>query len=348
MQTVSEFCHAGQNSFGLVRLLAAAAVVLSHSYVITLGPDTLEPLEALTGYPLGAHAVYIFFTVSGLLVAASFERRPNILAFGAARFFRIYPGLIAATILVFFACILLAGTADFGTALKESVSGYFAKILIGLAGSGTIRGVFESLPEAGRVNVPLWTLKYEVMSYIGLGLVMAIIIKTRWMSPVTACAAITVLSGAWLLQSKAYNDSNFFDHIAQFTFAFWIGVLAWHLRSKVQVRWDILLALFALTVGAIYFELPFVAHLLMLLSGYTALFVAQFRFGQITAFTDKNDLSYGVYILGWPVQQLLVLYGVGTTPIANALLALMIVMPLAFISWRLVEKPSLRLKDRFA
>jgi peptidoglycan/LPS O-acetylase OafA/YrhL len=348
MRTVSEFCHAGQNSFGLVRLLAAAAVVLSHSYVITLGPDTLEPLEALTGYPLGAHAVYVFFTVSGLLVAASFERRPNILAFGAARFFRIYPGLIAATVLVFLLCTLLAGTADFGTALRQSITSYFAKILIGLAGSGTIPGVFETLPEAERVNVPLWTLKYEVISYIGLGLVMAVIVKTRWVSPAIAATAIIAISGAWLLQGKAYNDSNFFDHVAQFSFSFWIGVLAWHLRAKVQVRWEILLALFAFTVGAIYFEMLFVDHFLMLLSGYLALFVAQFRFGKITEFTDKNDLSYGVYILGWPVQQMLVLYGIGTTPIANTLLALIIVIPVAFLSWRLVEKPSLRLKDRFA
>ena len=86
----------------------------------------------------------------------------------------------------------------------------------------------------------------------------------------------------------------------------------------------------------------------MLLSGYLALYIAQFRFGAATQFTDKNDLSYGVYIFGWPIQQLLLLYGLGTQPLTNTGMAWIILLPLAYASWRFVEKPSLRLKDRFA
>jgi peptidoglycan/LPS O-acetylase OafA/YrhL len=348
MKTIDDFCHAGQNSFGLVRLLAAMAVVLSHAYVITGGPQTLQPLEALTGYPLGAHAVHVFFTVSGLLVAASFDRRPNLLAFGAARFFRIYPGLIVATVLVFLVCAIFASTADFATIIKGSIVGYFAKILIGLAGSGAIPGVFETLPEAGGVNVPLWTLKYEVMSYIGLGIVMAIVVKTRWITAIQAAGIIIAISAIWLLKGKAYNDANFFDHIARFSFAFWCGVMAWHLRSRIPIMWEILVALLAVTAWMIYLGWPMGPHCLMLLSGYIAVFVAQYRFGAVTNFTDRNDLSYGVYILGWPAQQMLMQFGLGINPIANTVLALIIVLPLAFLSWRFVEKPSLRLKDRFA
>ena len=101
MKTIADIAPAGNNSFGFVRLMAAIAVVISHAFVITRGASTLQPLEALTGYPLGAHAVHVFFTVSGLLVAASFDRRPSLTAFATARFFRIYPGLIVATVAVF-------------------------------------------------------------------------------------------------------------------------------------------------------------------------------------------------------------------------------------------------------
>jgi peptidoglycan/LPS O-acetylase OafA/YrhL len=346
MKTIADFCHAGNNSFGLVRLMAAMAVVLSHAYVITGGPQTLQPFEALTGYPLGAHAVHVFFTVSGLLVAASFERRPSVVAFGAARFFRIYPGLVAATVSVFIVCALFASTADFETIIKGSITGYFAKILIGLAGSGTIPGVFEALPETG-VNTPVWTLKYEVMCYICLAIVMAFVVKTRIISAAQAACIIIIICTIWLLQGKAYNDAGFFDHIARFSFAFWCGVLAWYLRGKIAVVWQVLVILFALTVLMIYFHTPLVPHFLMLLSGYLALFIAQHRFGGMVSFTEKNDLSYGVYILGWPVQQMLMLYGLGTTPVTNTALAWIVVLPMAFLSWRFIEKPSLRLKDRF-
>ena len=347
MNFIGDISTAGKNSFGLVRLAAAIAVVISHGWVVTGGAHMVEPLEAVTGYPLGAHAVHVFFTVSGLLVAASFERRPNIVAFGAARFFRIYPGLIAATIGVFLVCAIFASNAGFAAIIKGSVTGYFAKILISFAGSGAIPGVFETLPYAGGVNVPLWTLKYEVACYIALALIMAFIVRTKLVTPLAAAGAIIAVSGVWLLQGRAYDDANVFDHMARFSFAFWVGVAAWHLRNRVPLRAVVLAALLAITAVSIYFHLPSVPHALMLLSGYLAVFVAQYRFGALSEFTDKNDLSYGVYILGWPVQQLFLLNFPGMHPLENAFVALAVVLPLAFLSWRFVEKPALGMKDRF-
>lgn len=344
MKTIADIAHAGNNSFGLVRLLAAIAVVISHAFVITGGASTLQPLEALTGYPLGAHAVHVFFTVSGLLVAASFERRPSIVAFGAARFFRIYPGLIAATFIVFGLLALFVSTAPMAEVIRGSITGYFAKILIALAGSGAIPGVFEGLPHEG-VNVPLWTLKYEVLCYIALGAGMAFITRFPVVRPLTLCWMMIGASSIWLLQGEAYNDANFLDHVARFSFAFWCGVAAWHLRERISVHAGILAGLFAFTALAIALALPVVPHALMLLSGYLALFVAQFRYGLISTFTDRNDLSYGTYIYGWPIQQTLVWAGLALTPAINAPAALVIVLPLAFLSWRLVEKPALKWKD---
>ena len=58
MTIISDFATAGKNSFALVRLVAAMAVVVSHSYIIAGGMAVLQPFEALTGYPLGAHAAW--------------------------------------------------------------------------------------------------------------------------------------------------------------------------------------------------------------------------------------------------------------------------------------------------
>ena len=347
MKVIANISAAGNNSFGLVRLLAAMAVVVSHGYLIVDGHAGYEPLEAFTGYPLGAHAVHVFFTVSGLLVAASWERRPHIVAFGAARFFRIYPGLLAATVAVFLVCAVFASNVGWFELIMGSVIGYFAKILIALAGSSAIPGVFETLPNPGEVNTPLWTLKYEVICYISLALVMAVIGRNRVISPLAAAFAVVVLSSIWLLQGKDYNDAKFFDHIARFSFAFWCGVVSWQLRDLIPLRTVVLAALFALTTVSIYFHLPTVPHSLMLLSGYLAVFVAQYRFGALSVFTDRNDLSYGVYIYSWPAQQLLLLNFPSISPLGNGLAALGIVIPLAFLSWKYIEKPALRLKDRF-
>jgi peptidoglycan/LPS O-acetylase OafA/YrhL len=344
MKTIADIATAGNNSFGLVRLIAAMAVVVSHAFVITGGAATVQPLEALTGYPLGAHAVHVFFTVSGLLVAASFDRRPSLTAFAAARFFRIYPGLIVATVAVFAVAALFISNAPFAEILKGSITGYFAKIFIALAGSSAIPGVFEGLPHEG-VNVPLWTLKYEVLCYIALGVGMAFLTRFPVVSPLTLCWIVIGASSIWLLQGKAYNDAGFLDHVARFSFAFWCGVAAWHLRHRIPVNHMILAVALTVTTVSIALKLPVLPHALMLLSGYFALWVAQYRYGWLSSFTDRNDLSYGTYIYGWPVQQLLLWSGLAVTPITNAAAALVFVLPIAFSSWKLVEKPLLQFKD---
>ncbi len=59
-----------------------------------------------------------------------------------------------------------------------------------------------------------------------------------------------------------------------------------------------------------------------------------------------NDISYGLYIYAFPVQQ--VLAGMGAISLGIgwfALLSLIATVPLALASWLLVEKPSLRLKS---
>ena len=61
------------NNLNLIRLLAAAAVLVSHAYPITLGDGAEEPLTAELGFTLGTVAVYVFFAISGFLIAGSYE-----------------------------------------------------------------------------------------------------------------------------------------------------------------------------------------------------------------------------------------------------------------------------------
>ncbi len=61
----------------------------------------------------------------------------------------------------------------------------------------------------------------------------------------------------------------------------------------------------------------------------------------------RTDLSYGVYIYAFPVQQLLVICGLGImNPIVFAIIAAIATLPLAALSWILVEKPAMSLKSR--
>ena len=62
----------------------------------------------------------------------------------------------------------------------------------------------------------------------------------------------------------------------------------------------------------------------------------------------KNDLSYGIYIYAFPVQQLVCGYTVSrnigwlVTLVVSSVLTFM----LAALSWFLIERPALRLRPR--
>ena len=75
-----------------------------------------------------------------------------------------------------------------------------------------------------------------------------------------------------------------------------------------------------------------------------AVFYAVYRLPHVDL--DRfGDISYGVYIYAWPVQQLV--WTPGQSGYANAALATLIVIPVAYLSWRLVEKPALNLRRIF-
>ena len=61
----------------------------------------------------------------------------------------------------------------------------------------------------------------------------------------------------------------------------------------------------------------------------------------------RTDLSYGVYIYAFPMQQLLIVCGLRfLKPLVFFPVATLATLPMAALSWFLVEKPALSLKSR--
>ncbi|MEQ1612357.1 MAG: acyltransferase, partial [Hyphomicrobiaceae bacterium] len=50
-----------RNSFGVIRLAMAIAVLVSHSYWFTTGSKIADPMVRFTGHSIGEHAVQVFF-----------------------------------------------------------------------------------------------------------------------------------------------------------------------------------------------------------------------------------------------------------------------------------------------
>jgi peptidoglycan/LPS O-acetylase OafA/YrhL len=78
---------------------------------------------------------------------------------------------------------------------------------------------------------------------------------------------------------------------------------------------------------------------------YAVLTIGLARTPYVARTARFGDFSYGLYLYAFPVQQLVIdVWGVHGTA-ANFLVVLAITLLLAVLSWHLVERPALALKD---
>ena len=334
-----------KNSFNLVRLVAALAVVFSHSFLIPIAPGAPEPLSAETPFNLSQHAVNAFFVLSGLTLTQSIVQKPNILSFAIARALRIFPALIG------FGLVFAFLVGPFVT--KLPLSEYWGDLHTWIYALGVPiffqhatppHEIFTTVPLAGSVNNPLWTIKYEVAAYVALAICSFLgVLRSR--DGVLLSTAI--LFGLLIIFNSESDEGirGAMHQTARFGSCFMLGVLAYFYRESIPVSWLLLpiTLVIAFAVRGTFFE----KHAFLALIAHFVIVFGALNYGALTRWTRETDISYGVYIYGWPTQQVIVtVFGsIGIAGLAS--LSLLIVPLLGLLSWHLIEKPALALKKIF-
>lgn len=343
---LSEILAPDRNSFNLVRLAAAVAVLISHVYVLRAGPGSPEPLSTITPFTLGQHAVNAFFFISGLTLSFSLARNPSLLHFAWARVLRVMPGLFVFGVVFAF----VAGPALTSWKLVD----YFAdartwlypfSVIVQFAQAAPPHGIFSTAPFFEVSNDPLWTIKYELAAYAGLALLqlMGLLRTAAVLTAVILTATAVFILTAPL--ATGISGSFWLYHLSRYGFCFLIGALAFNLRNYVPLSPWLLLVTSAIAVAAANTKLSPVACIMLV--AHLVVVVGAGNFGPLTRWTRTTDISYGTYIYGWPVQQFVVVLFPAMGAGAMLLCALVAIFPLAFLSWTLVEKPALELKRVF-
>ena len=339
---LSESIAPERNSFNLVRLLAAIGVIVSHAFLIPNGVGSQEPLQQLTGLTLGQHAVHVFFVISGLTLARSLELSSSMVRYAVSRFLRIVPALVGfGVIFAFIVGPIVSKSPWEEYFLNEKTWQYPFLVWLQFQNTPPPPPIFESVPIAGAVNNPLWTIKYEIFAYVGLGLFavgrlfqkMTVLVGT-----LVALAALTIA-----LQPYELNHSlGPLFQAAKFGTCFMLGVVAYFLKQFIPAKaiWLAVSLLIAVAFSNSNFAiLPFI-----LLDAHFALIVGSHDYGALSAWTRVNDVSYGAYIYGWPTHQSLVAIFPGIGMFSGGALTLIIVLTVGLLSWRAIEKPALLLK----
>lgn len=310
----------------------------------------------LTGQQLtcGMVGVGLFFVISGYLVEQSRERQPGLLPFLQARGLRILPALI----LVILASALILGPLWTTLPAQEYFSngqtwGYLLNVKL-FPLQDSLPGLFKENFIRESVNGSLWTLPYEVLCYAALFITAALAGRFRaevfvigavacyllWLV-LDAAAAVPGPRHPLLLNAAGVNSRDF----AAFACMFFAGsALAASGRTLAHPAWALaatIALIAAITVGLAREALP----LCLPIFGVSVAHLA----GSALGLRERvGDMSYGVYLWAFPIQQWLVMPGgpLLRQPELHLLVSALLVVPLAWLSWHQVERPALKWKRR--
>jgi peptidoglycan/LPS O-acetylase OafA/YrhL len=320
-----------QNNFDFLRLTAATMVLISHQFILN---GKAEPL--IFGHTLGYFAVFIFFIISGYWVTKSYKEDSIFLRFIIKRLLRLIPGLTVCVLVCFF----IIGPIGFSGDVKNyfGIKEYWKFLRnIFFISKSELQGIFEKNPYPNTLNGSLWTLSIEFKWY----LVLAVLGYFKMINKKIIFLIILFSIICWIyINYFSYEQKNFksFFYLGNF---FLTGVLLFLIELNLFIVFISLL----FSVLLILFEF----YYLGLLVGLPPLiiYIGLQSFKYINKINRIGDLSYGVYLFAFPIQQtIFYFFGLKLTFNSSFLLVIVLTYLLAYFSWHFIELPVLRLKKK--
>ena len=336
------------NNLNLLRFTAATAVVYAHSFGI-MDRTSEERFYSVYGIGLGDIGVDAFFVVSGFLVTKSLCSK-DLRSFIWARVMRIYPALWVSSLLFVVAAGLFTSplpAIDFWSRHDTLLYLFRNATMLPRIGGETLLPFAFDMDHA-EFNSSLWTLPLELQMYMLLCL-LGILGALRY--PIIAVGVACFGAIGFVGDSFGWFHLVVMDR-ARFIFMFFCGSSFYLLRERVIMSGVVATACVTALAGAAILTSNHVLHRLVLAAvlPFLTLWFGFVPGGPIRRFNRLGDYSYGLYILACPVQFFLADRHGSLAPWGLFALTMMIVLPMAIVSWRYVESPALHtpLPARFA
>lgn len=342
-----------ENALDLIRLFAAAQVMVLHSFEFTVYTLTdnlfFDLLRLFPGVP-------VFFFISGYLISKSYEHSPNLLSYIRNRVLRIFPALI---ICVFLNLIMIAMTGYFSiveASFLDLLQLFLAKItVLQFYNPDFMRGFGD-----GVLNGSLWTICVELQFYFIVPILYEIFrLKRRRANRelLLSILVFVVANRLLYLSEDGFSETvvwklyrvSFIPWIYMFLFGLFVqrnfSVLAAALES-IKFRY-LFVPIILIFIVLQHLGLEFGNNIPPFVFFPIALTVFSFAYSFpefSTRMLKGNDVSYGVYIWHMPIVNQL-LYLKDNIQVFDVILVNLISVVLAILSWFLLEKRMLGLKQ---
>lgn len=320
------------NSYDLLRHFAALLVLYSHQFALHGSTEPVAPFWDSYGFV----AVAIFFSISGYFMPASFKRSGNFVEFIKRRLRRLLPGMVVCAFLMTYvlgAIYTSEPTWSYLTSKGAWVTFLKYSMFLGQA----IPGVFQNYIYPNAINGSLWTLPIECVCYIAIGVALSFsqswkVLLALFVGSVLGTASIVHTGTGFSFYGVPLN------YLCMFGICFSGGALLSATKDTwYPSRW--FLSMFA--IAGMFCMPSQLEYSVLGAFGITILVsVIGESFGEKIV-NGKFDISYGMYIYGFPIQQIVIneithrfWLGMG--------ISIALTMVAGYLSYRFVEKPFLQ------
>ncbi|MEU1588187.1 acyltransferase [Micromonospora sp. NPDC005710] len=360
---------AQHNAFGVLRLAMACGVIIAHAGPLGFAQSNVGAASFGRQSDLGTMCLYGFFLISGFLITDS-ALRSTLRQYVRARALRVFPGLWACLLVTAFVFAPLAalyenGSLDGFWTHPDGPFDYVTTNFLASMEQFPISGLLAETPYGSIVGGPsafdgsLWTLRYDLAFYgiVGILVVTSVLHRApRAVLVLTATCYALVLrdfftAPTWSSRPPQHGAIGPFPLLGAFAadwtlmlgFLFLLGAAARLYAHRIPVTRNLAVLAGVALVGSLWLGGFFAVGLPAF--AYLVLFAAVALPKRLSSISRRHDYTYGIYIYGFPVQQMIALLG-GTRfgMLGYIVLSLLGALLFAVLSWHLVERPALGFK----
>lgn len=333
--TLGDAIKRKNNNFDVIRLVASLAVIFGHSFDVFLTDGHQEPLKrVLVNDYSGSIAVYVFFFLSGIFIASSFVNSTSVVRFVLMRVFRIWPGLIVCILITVFIVGPIFTVYSLHNYFTDFNSwNYLLKNFLMFRFEPRIPSVFPNNHFIKALNGSLWTLPMEINCYMIVLILGVIGVFKRKTTVVIATVSIVLLNH----YVTSLDDVLFITKATKFFFA---GMMCFMFRDYIILnrKFAVCLMLAACVLYIAYFKVFSPVFYAALLYVMVIIGISE----TIKKIKLPGDYSYGIYIYGFLIQQIIA----HLFPEIKAYPSMLVTVPLSVIagvfSWHFIELPAIK------
>lgn len=341
-KTIKNIYDSHNNSFTILSIIMSITIIIFHCYPLFSVGGVGFISKHMNTENVGSVVVAMFFVISGFMITTSIKNSKNVFIYLHKRIKKIIPPL--------FLCLVISALIIPPLVLKINIFKYiihprnyfnyiFDNIFMIKNTVYNIFNTFKDNPYPYAINGSIWSLKHQFFMYLLMIPIFYAFIKNNKKN---YFLIIFIVMFFFTIFSYTNYSDKFFEYIVKhfgkigifqearllvkLTYYFCAGIIINLYSDKIPVNKYII---FVLTIISILlFKTKYFPIFCLLLIPYMTILI-----GSIKSNIKITDISYHIYIWGFPIQQLIICCFKNINIYTYIILSVLIVVLISYISY---------------